>query len=652
MRSSPTWPASCPACTPASAARARRPDDDPHRHRPAERADHRCPARRHLRHHRARPVPGLRRDAAGQHRARRADRARRLPGPGTDPARRPGPAGHDPDRRAGAVRVRAAAAPLAARAADVQGTGAGAADHVRALDHRPEHLHPDLLRRHPVAAGLLRDVVPGLRQPADPGHVPDLVRHRARAVGRRAPDAAADRAWPGDPGQLRGLGHGGRTRRQRHPGPDVRVRPRRRLRGGWRGARRPHLRLHPDLGDHLPAHRVRGRGPGRPGIGQGHAHRGDPARCHRERRRRVLRRRVPRSHRFRRVSRRPVGAAAGPVRAGGHLVTRRGVLRAGVALLALIAAALVPGYTGQYGLLVAFEIVQLAALAQAWSLLAGFGGIVSLAVAAFVGVGSYGAAEAAAKAGWGLLPSILAGGLVAVVFALIVAVPMLRFRGLYFTIGSLVLAEALGIFMSNFSGFGGNAGITLPGTAPSQQAIYLYSLAVAAAATLAVAWMMRSRLGLGLRAIRDDEDVAERVGVLAFRTKLAAFLVSSLVMGIVGGIQAQWTGYVEPAGSFALDWTVETVNAAIIGGVGTIVGPLAGSGISVGLSQGLSGYPTVHLIILGALLIIVIRLAPGGLWGAFCQLAPVLRRRVWPRREGAPAARGTDAGADAGSAGA
>ena len=147
-------------------------------------------------------------------------------------------------------------------------------------------------------------------------------------------------------------------------------------------------------------------------------------------------------------------------------MTRRRVLRAGVALLALIAAALVPGYTGQYGLLVAFEIVQLAALAQAWSLLAGFGGIVSLAVAAFVGVGSYGAAEAAAKAGWGLLPSILAGGLVAVVFALIVAVPMLRFRGLYFTIGSLVLAEALGIFMSNFSGFGGNAGITPAGHGP------------------------------------------------------------------------------------------------------------------------------------------------------------------------------------------
>jgi len=167
-------------------------------------------------------------------------------------------------------------------------------------------------------------------------------------------------------------------------------------------------------------------------------------------------------------------------------MTRRRVLIAGLVLAAAVAAAVIPGYTGSYGLLVAFEIVQLAALAQAWSLMAGYGGIVSLAVAAFVGIGSYGTAEAAAKAGLGLYLSVLAGGLVAVVFALAVAVPMLRFRGLYFTIGSLVLAEALGIFMSNFNGFGGNAGITLTGTAPSPETIYLLSFVVAAAATAVV----------------------------------------------------------------------------------------------------------------------------------------------------------------------
>jgi ABC-type branched-subunit amino acid transport system ATPase component/ABC-type branched-subunit amino acid transport system permease subunit len=315
-------------------------------------------------------------------------------------------------------------------------------------------------------------------------------------------------------------------------------------------------------------------------------------------------------------------------------MTRRRILITGLILAAIVAAALVPTYAGQYGLLVAFEIVQLAALSQAWSLLAGYGGIVSLAVAAFVGVGSYGTAEVAFREGWGVVPSVLAGGLVAVVFALVVSVPMLRFRGLYFTIGSLVLAEALGIFMSNFSGFGGNTGITLPGTAPSLNTIYLYSLVIAVAATAIVALLVRSRLGLGLKAIRDDQDVAERVGVRTFRTKLTAFVISAFVMGIVGGLQAQWTGYIEPTGSFALDWTVNTVNAAIIGGVGTIVGPLAGSAISVEISQRLANYPTIHLIILGVLLIVVIRLTPSGLWGAVLQLAKAMQRRYSPERGG------------------
>src|SRR5206468_12373705 len=124
--------------------------------------------------------------------------------------------------------------------------------------------------------------------------------------------------------------------------------------------------------------------------------------------------------------------------------------------------------------------------------------------------------------------------------------------------------------------------------APGPDEIWFLSAATAVLATLVVAWLVRSRLGLGLKAIRDDEDVAERVGVRVFRTKLAAFAVAAFVMGIVGGIQAQHTGYVEPSGAFTLDWTIETVNAAIIGGVGTIAGPLVGAVISVELSQWLA----------------------------------------------------------------
>jgi ABC-type branched-subunit amino acid transport system ATPase component/ABC-type branched-subunit amino acid transport system permease subunit len=314
-------------------------------------------------------------------------------------------------------------------------------------------------------------------------------------------------------------------------------------------------------------------------------------------------------------------------------VTRRRITRgriaglvATIAVIAVLAGA--ANYTTQYGVLVLFQIAQLAALAQAWSLMAGYGGQVSLAVAAFIGVGSYGTTKLSISAGFGLLPSILAGGVIAVVFALLVAVPMFRFRGLYFTIGSLVLAEALGIFMSNYNGLGGNQGLTLTDTAPTMDLTYLLSFWVAVLVSVAVWWLSRSRLGLGLRAIRDDEDVAERVGVVTFRTKLAAFVISAFVMGVVGGIQAQQTGYIEPLGSFSINWTIETVNAAIIGGAGTILGPLFGSAISVGLSQELANYPEIHLTILGVLLILIIRLAPGGLWGTACQFGRYLLRRA------------------------
>ena len=134
--------------------------------------------------------------------------------------------------------------------------------------------------------------------------------------------------------------------------------------------------------------------------------------------------------------------------------------------------------------------------------------------------------------------------------------------------------------------------------------------------------------------------MAERVGVPHLPDQADRLRDRLVRDGHRGGIQAQWTGYVEPAGSFALDWTVETVNAAIIGGVGTIVGPLTGAAISVGISQRLANYPTMHLIILGVLLIVVIRLAPTGLWGAACQLARAARGRYGPawRRFRLPAA--------------
>jgi branched-chain amino acid transport system ATP-binding protein len=288
-----------------------------------------------------------------------------------------------------------------------------------------------------------------------------------------------------------------------------------------------------------------------------------------------------------------------------------------IVLLALLVVllALIPALTSNYGLLVAYEILQLAALAAAWNLMAGYGGMVTLAVAAFVGVGSYTTAKLAISAGFGLVPSVLAAGVLAAIFGAVISVPLFRFRGLYFTIASLVLAEALRIFMVNYNGLGGATGLTLTGAAPSLTTLYYLVLILAVAASLTAFFLLRTQLGMGLIAIRDDEDVAEEVGVSTFRTKLVAFVLSGLITGLVGGIQAQRLGHIEPYGSFSLQWTIDTVNATILGGLGTVLGPLVGAAAAVQLSERLANYPEWHVAITGALLIIVIRFAPRGIWG-------------------------------------
>ena len=321
-------------------------------------------------------------------------------------------------------------------------------------------------------------------------------------------------------------------------------------------------------------------------------------------------------------------------------MSRRAIAVLALSAVALVVTATLPSWGDDYQLLVGYEIAQLAALAQAWNIMAGYGGLVSLAVSAFVGIGAYATTKLSLAAGLAFVPSVAAGGVFAVLFAVLVAVPMFRFRGLYFTIGSLVLAQALAIFMLNYNGLGGNGGLTLTDVAPTDDALYLLAFGCALLATVGAMLVIRGRLGLGLMAVRDDEDVAERVGVATFRVKLVSFVLSAFVMGLVGGIQAQKLGHIEPSGSFTLSWTIDSVNAAIIGGVGTILGPIVGAAISVALSESLANEPELHIAIIGALLIAIIRFAPAGVWGTALRVAgprlgAVLPEWLAPRSAGA-----------------
>jgi branched-chain amino acid transport system permease protein len=287
-------------------------------------------------------------------------------------------------------------------------------------------------------------------------------------------------------------------------------------------------------------------------------------------------------------------------------------------LLGLLIAALivVPHVFDRYTIFLLYLMLLYIGLAQGWNLLAGYAGLISLGVAAFFGIGAYTAAMTIIHLNFHFLLGSLLGGLLAMIFAAIVAVPIFRFRGIYFAIGTLVLSEALRIFMISWKFTGSADGLNLPiEKSPSLMWFYYLMLGVAGGATLLVVVILRTKLGMSLRAMGDNEKSAQNQGVNTFRTKFYIFLMSAFITGVVGGIHATQMGSIEPYSIFNAMWTLSTANTVIIGGVGTVLGPVLGSIFVIVLGELLADYHTFHLAITGALLIVIIRFIPAGIWG-------------------------------------
>lgn len=253
-------------------------------------------------------------------------------------------------------------------------------------------------------------------------------------------------------------------------------------------------------------------------------------------------------------------------------------------------------------------------LSQSWNILGGYTGQINLGHAAFFGAGALAARYIWLHFGLPLPLAILGGGLAATIFAMIIGFPAFRLRGIYFVIGTLVLAEILRLVFYTILPRADVMPMRLLG-AYSLIPRYYLSLLIALLTVAAVYWISRSRLGLGLMSIREDEDAAEASGVDTQRYKLLAFAISTFLAGLAGGIYAYYSAAFRAGGLFEPVWTFDAVIIVFVGGVGTILGPVIGSVFFVLLKQFLSLYLPggIHVAVFGVLFIIVVLFLPGGL---------------------------------------
>ena len=268
-------------------------------------------------------------------------------------------------------------------------------------------------------------------------------------------------------------------------------------------------------------------------------------------------------------------------------------------------------------------------LAAAWNLLGGFAGQVSLGYSAFVGIGAY-TTVLLAKAGWSPWLTLPMGAALAAAFSVVVGLPTFRLRGPYFTIATIGVGEAVRVIASGLDFTGGSSGLRMPAGTFDFTANY-YAMVVLALVTLAlVAWLQQHAFGLALEAIRQDIDGAEALGVNSTQVKLRAHAISSALVAVAGGLFATNFQYISPGSVFDFRLSLTIVLMPIVGGMGTLTGPVLGAMLFSYLQIKLLASPALrdsYLFIYGGLLILVMLFEPRGIVG--------LLERVWaklPRR--------------------
>lgn len=323
--------------------------------------------------------------------------------------------------------------------------------------------------------------------------------------------------------------------------------------------------------------------------------------------------------------------------------------------LAVIAAIFLPAVASRGVIKDMFLILTLLSLAQCWNLLAGYGGLVSVGQQAFVGFGAYALFASVSLAGLDPIASIFFGGLAAVVIAIPAAFFLFRLDGAYFAIGSWVIAEVVRLSVAQWKALGGGTGTSLPRDAVRNMAgtewvqemfgvrasaardilLYWLALAIAVVFITAVYVLLRRRIGLALTAVKDNTDAARAVGINAISMKWMTYLLAAFGTGMTGALIFLQKARISPDAAFSVtDWTAFVIFIVVIGGIGTIEGPIIGVIVFFLLQNLLADFGTWYLIALGAVGILTMLFAPQGLWGLMRDrlgwtLFPIRRRVVF-----------------------
>ena len=293
--------------------------------------------------------------------------------------------------------------------------------------------------------------------------------------------------------------------------------------------------------------------------------------------------------------------------------------RVGLALL-LALLALYPLRATGYGIQVMLQLFMWIALAQSWNLISGLTGYVSFGHVAFFGMGAYTTGILITSLAWPWPAASLAGGVTAMLLALVIGWPCLRLKGPYFAIAMLGLNEVLRVIVSYYEGLtGGGSGLSLPTLYASVPIYYAMGL-VAAAVTGLTYVIITSRFGLRLMTIREDEVAAEAMGIDTFRYKLYAFVLSAVAPGIVGGLSARDQSYIEPISVFPLLTTITMIVMVLFGGKGTIWGPVLGAVLLFAFQELVwARFIYLHQLLFGAIIVAVVLLMPRGILGVMQQ---------------------------------